>query len=56
LRVPDTTLRKHTVTTLRDIQVRIAEEELILTEDGVEIEQESIPSTFIVMGLGLENL
>ncbi|KAJ7810465.1 hypothetical protein B0H13DRAFT_2384593 [Mycena leptocephala] len=31
---------KEAVTSLRDIQVRIAEEELILTEDGVEVEQE----------------
>ncbi|KAJ7025052.1 hypothetical protein C8F04DRAFT_968268 [Mycena alexandri] len=46
---------KEAVTTLRDIQLKIAEEELILTEDGVEVEQETTPSTFIVMGLSLED-
>jgi hypothetical protein len=44
------------VTSLRDIQVRIAEEELILTEDGMEVEQESTPGTFITMGLGIEDI
>jgi hypothetical protein len=43
------------VTTLRDIQLAIATEELISTEDGVEVEQESTPSTFITMGLGIED-
>ncbi|KAJ7780556.1 hypothetical protein DFH07DRAFT_949798 [Mycena maculata] len=47
---------KETVKTLREIQVEIAREELILTEDGVEVEQESTPSTFLTMGLGLESL
>lgn len=42
--------------TLREIQVKIAKEELILTEDGVEVEQESTPSTFIMMGLNLEDV
>jgi hypothetical protein len=45
-----------TVTTLKDIQLRIAEEELISTEDGVEVEQESTPSTFITMGLTIEDI
>jgi hypothetical protein len=45
-----------TVTTLKDIQLRIAEEELISTEDGVEVEQESMPSTFIMMGLTIEDI
>lgn len=43
------------MTTLRDIQLAIATEELISTEDGVEVEQESTPSTFITMGLGIED-
>ncbi|KAJ7758475.1 hypothetical protein DFH07DRAFT_867982 [Mycena maculata] len=47
---------KETVKTLREIQVEIAREELILTEDGVEVEQESTPSMFLTMGLGLESL
>jgi hypothetical protein len=44
------------VTSLRDIQLQIAKEELIQTEDGVEVEQESTPSTFIMMGLGIEDI
>ncbi|KAJ6454053.1 hypothetical protein C8R47DRAFT_997428 [Mycena vitilis] len=47
---------KEAVTTLRDIQLKIAAEELICTEDGVEVEQESTPSTFITTGLELENI
>ncbi|KAF7369403.1 CxC2 domain-containing protein [Mycena venus] len=43
------------VRTLQDIQLRIAAEELILTEDGVEVEQENTPSTFISMGLSIED-
>ncbi|KAJ7160849.1 hypothetical protein C8R46DRAFT_904941, partial [Mycena filopes] len=46
---------KETVTTLRNIQLQIAKEELIMTEDGVEVEQESTPSTFISMGLEIED-
>ncbi|KAJ7165774.1 hypothetical protein C8R46DRAFT_899899 [Mycena filopes] len=46
---------KEAVTTLRDIQLQIAREELIMTEDGVEVEQESTPSTFINMGLDIED-
>ncbi|KAJ7068939.1 hypothetical protein B0H15DRAFT_807369 [Mycena belliarum] len=47
---------KEAVTTLRDIQLAIAQEEFIRTEDGVEIEQESTPGTFIMMGLELEDI
>ncbi|KAJ7036101.1 hypothetical protein C8F04DRAFT_954156, partial [Mycena alexandri] len=46
---------KEAVTTLQDIQLRIAGEELIRTEDGVEVEQENTPSTFISMGLSIED-
>ncbi|KAJ7038483.1 hypothetical protein C8F04DRAFT_1256091 [Mycena alexandri] len=46
---------KEAVTTLRDIQLKIAGEELIRTEDGVEVEQENTPSTFITMGLSIED-
>jgi hypothetical protein len=49
-------LTGNTGMTLREIQVKIAKEELILTEDGVEVEQESTPSTFIMMGLNLEDV
>jgi hypothetical protein len=43
------------VRTLQDIQLRIAAEELILTEDGIEVEQENTPSTFVSMGLSIED-
>ncbi|KAJ7042742.1 hypothetical protein C8F04DRAFT_1251560 [Mycena alexandri] len=46
---------KEAVTSLRDIQLKIAGEELIRTEDGVEVEQENTPSTFIIMGLSIED-
>ncbi|KAJ7431147.1 hypothetical protein B0H11DRAFT_2165768 [Mycena galericulata] len=44
------------VTTLRDIQVLIATEEYICTDDGVEVEREHTPGSFIAMGLELEEL
>ncbi|KAJ7604088.1 hypothetical protein FB45DRAFT_983874 [Roridomyces roridus] len=44
------------ITTLREIQLQIAAEELICTDDGVEVEQEHTPGTFITMGLELEEL
>jgi hypothetical protein len=53
--VVDVRLTLAIVTTLREIQLAIATEELISTEDGVEVEQESTPSTFITMGLGIED-
>ncbi|KAF8129675.1 hypothetical protein K438DRAFT_2136108 [Mycena galopus ATCC 62051] len=46
---------KEAVTTLRDIQLVLAKEELISTEDGVEVEQESTPSSFVSMGLAMED-
>ncbi|KAJ7166466.1 hypothetical protein C8R43DRAFT_946025 [Mycena crocata] len=42
------------VTTLRAIQLEIAEEEFICTDDGVEVEQEHSPGSFVSMGLALE--
>ncbi|KAJ7042741.1 hypothetical protein C8F04DRAFT_1207805 [Mycena alexandri] len=47
---------KDEVTTLHDIQLKIASEEFICTEDGVEIEREHTPGAFITMGLELEQL
>ncbi|KAJ7033118.1 hypothetical protein C8F04DRAFT_957903 [Mycena alexandri] len=44
------------VTTLRNIQQAIAEEEFICTDDGVEIEREHSPGTFISLGLALEEV
>lgn len=44
------------VTTLRDIQLEIAKEEFICTDDGIEIERDHSPGSFITMGLELEEL
>ncbi|KAJ6463641.1 hypothetical protein C8R47DRAFT_992530 [Mycena vitilis] len=43
------------VSTMRDIQLRLASQELICTDDGVEIEREHSPLTFISTGLDLED-
>ncbi|KAJ7511017.1 hypothetical protein B0H11DRAFT_1701219 [Mycena galericulata] len=43
------------VTTLRDIQLQIATEEYVCTDDGVEVEQEHSPGMFLSMGLDLED-
>ncbi|KAJ7079826.1 hypothetical protein B0H15DRAFT_924531 [Mycena belliarum] len=42
------------VSTLRDIQLKIASEEFLCTDDGVEVERKHSPGTFITMGLELE--
>ncbi|KAJ7475547.1 hypothetical protein B0H11DRAFT_2158492 [Mycena galericulata] len=42
------------VTTLREIQLQIASEEFLCTEDGVEVEQEHTPGTFVAMGMDIE--
>ncbi|KAJ7888386.1 hypothetical protein B0H14DRAFT_3081962 [Mycena olivaceomarginata] len=42
------------VTSLRQIQLEIAMEEFVCTSEGVEIEREHTPSTFIIMGLHIE--
>ncbi|KAJ6484517.1 hypothetical protein C8R47DRAFT_1073122 [Mycena vitilis] len=44
------------VATLRDIQLEIATEEFVCTEDGVEVEREHSPGTFITRGLELEEI
>ncbi|KAJ7818600.1 hypothetical protein B0H14DRAFT_2601175 [Mycena olivaceomarginata] len=44
------------VSTLRDIQLRIAVEEFVCTKDGVEIERDHTPGSFITMGLELEQV
>ncbi|KAJ7761472.1 hypothetical protein B0H14DRAFT_3510958 [Mycena olivaceomarginata] len=43
-----------TLSTLKDIQLAIATEELIWTEDRVAVEQETTPGTFITEGLAIE--
>ncbi|KAJ7810812.1 hypothetical protein B0H14DRAFT_3756648 [Mycena olivaceomarginata] len=44
------------VSTLRDIQLRIAVEEFVCTKDGIEIERDHTPGSFITMGLELEQV
>ncbi|KAJ7601623.1 hypothetical protein DFH06DRAFT_1153729 [Mycena polygramma] len=44
------------VKTLRDIQLEIASEEFICTDDGVQVELEHSPGSFLTMGLQLEEV
>jgi hypothetical protein len=41
---------------LRKIQLDIAAEEYLCTEDGVAIERDHTPGSFITMGLALEEV
>lgn len=41
--------------TLKDVQLKLAKEELLRSGTGVEIEREDTPSTFVVMGLDIED-
>ncbi|KAJ6564322.1 hypothetical protein B0H19DRAFT_1140795 [Mycena capillaripes] len=41
-------------TTLKDVRLKLAEEEYARTGDGTEVEREDTPSTFISMGMELE--
>ncbi|KAJ6458520.1 hypothetical protein C8R45DRAFT_1110051 [Mycena sanguinolenta] len=47
---------KEQVTTLRDIQLQIATEEFVCAGDGVEVEREHTPGTFITLGLQIEQI
>ncbi|KAJ6513670.1 hypothetical protein C8R47DRAFT_1064378 [Mycena vitilis] len=42
------------VSTLREIQLEIAAEEFLCTDDGVEVEREHTPGSFLSMGMELE--
>ncbi|KAJ7720440.1 hypothetical protein B0H16DRAFT_1474428 [Mycena metata] len=42
------------VTSMRDIRLKLAREELLRSGEGVEVEREDTPSTFIMMGLEIE--
>ncbi|KAF8135294.1 hypothetical protein K438DRAFT_1997396 [Mycena galopus ATCC 62051] len=44
------------VTTLREIQLAIATEEFLCTEEGTEIEHEHSPGAFVTMGMDLEEV
>jgi hypothetical protein len=39
---------------MRDIRVKLAKEELLRSGEGAELEREDTPSTFILMGLEIE--
>ncbi|KAJ6464246.1 hypothetical protein C8R47DRAFT_992084 [Mycena vitilis] len=43
------------VSTLREIQLEIAAEEFLCTDDGVEVEREHTPGSLISMGMDLES-
>ncbi|KAF8162287.1 hypothetical protein K438DRAFT_1775989 [Mycena galopus ATCC 62051] len=42
------------VTTMKDIRLKLAKEELLHSGEGAEVEREDTPSTFIMMGLEIE--
>ncbi|KAF7367657.1 CxC2 domain-containing protein [Mycena sanguinolenta] len=42
------------VTTMKEIRLKLAKEELLHSGEGVEVEREDTPSTFIMMGLEIE--
>lgn len=42
------------VMSMRDIRLKLAKEELLRSGEGEEIEREDTPSTFILMGLEIE--
>jgi hypothetical protein len=44
------------VATLREIKTKLAKEELLRSGEGTEVEREDTPSTFIVMGLEIEDI
>ncbi|KAJ7363734.1 hypothetical protein DFH08DRAFT_798213 [Mycena albidolilacea] len=46
---------KEKAMTMRDIKNKLAKEELLRSGDGVEVEREDTPSTFILMGLEIED-
>lgn len=48
------TLNNFVAMSMKDIRVKLAKEELIRSGEGVEVEREDTPSTFILMGLGIE--
>ncbi|KAJ6456814.1 hypothetical protein C8R47DRAFT_1227696 [Mycena vitilis] len=43
------------VSTLREIQLQIASEEFLCTDDGIEVERDHTPGSFISMGMDLES-
>lgn len=39
---------------MKEILLRLAKKELIRNEEGIKVEREDTPSTFILMGLEIE--
>ena len=39
---------------MKEIRLRLAQEELIRNGEGVEVEREDTPSTFVMMGLEIK--
>ncbi|KAJ7900557.1 hypothetical protein B0H14DRAFT_3752784 [Mycena olivaceomarginata] len=46
---------KEKVMTMRDIRNKLAKDELLRSGDGTEVEREDTPSTFVLMGLEIED-
>jgi hypothetical protein len=44
------------VMTMQEIRRRLQKEELLRSREGMEVEREDTPSTFIQMGLEIEDL
>jgi hypothetical protein len=44
-----------TVMTMRDIRNKLAKDKLLWSGDGTEVEREDMPSTFVLMGLEIED-
>ncbi|KAF8122730.1 hypothetical protein K438DRAFT_2004166 [Mycena galopus ATCC 62051] len=45
---------KENVMSMRDIRLKLAKEELLRSGEGEEVEREDTPSTFVIMGLKIE--
>ncbi|KAJ7474959.1 hypothetical protein FB451DRAFT_1397828 [Mycena latifolia] len=45
---------KEKVMTMKEIRLKLAKEELVRSGEGVEVEREDTPSTFVMMGLEIE--
>ncbi|KAK7005420.1 CxC2 domain-containing protein [Favolaschia claudopus] len=46
--------KDNTVMGLREIRLKLAKEELLRSGEGVEVEREDTPSTFLIMGMEIE--
>jgi hypothetical protein len=46
--------RNLTVMSMKEIRLKLAKEELIRSGEGLEVEREDTPSTFVIMGFEIE--